>query len=115
MPRQFPYETVRDLVGIARLLYRTWATANNRDARLPDLVAVGKDLQAAATMAKASTPGTRRHRQAWELAEVSTHRLCGLLDAYVGVKPLVTAALVAVDETAEPNEREAQRRARRAR
>ena len=43
-------------------------------------------------MASATKPGTRRHRDAWELAEVATHRLGGLLDAYVGVKPLVASA-----------------------
>jgi hypothetical protein len=106
---------VRDLIGIARLLYRTWRATNAGDSRLPDLVAVGKDLQTALTIAKASKPGTRRHRQAWELAELATHRLGGLLDAYVAVKPLVSSAFSTVDETAQPTEREARRLARRAR
>jgi hypothetical protein len=106
---------VRDLIGIARLLYRTWRVANHSDGRLPELVAVGKDLQTALTLAKANKPGTRRHRQAWELAEQATHRLGGLLDAYVAVKPLVSAAFSTVDETAQPTEQEARRLARRAR
>ena len=66
-------------------------------------------------MASATKPGTRRHRDAWELAEVATHRLGGLLDAYVGVKPLVASAFDAVDEAAEPSEREAKRIARQRR
>jgi hypothetical protein len=115
VPRPFPAQTVRDLIGIARLLYRTWRAASAGDTRLPELVAIGKDLQAALTMAAASKPGTRRHRQAWELAEVATHRLCGILDAYVAVKPLVTSALPAVDESAEPSEREQRRAARQRR
>jgi len=115
VPRPFPAETVRDLIGIARLLYRTWRAASSGDTRLPELVAIGKDLRTAATMAAASKPGTRRHRQAWELAEVATHRLGGLLDAYVGVKPLVASAFNAVDESAEPTEREARRVARQRR
>jgi hypothetical protein len=115
VPRPFPAQTVRDLLGIARLLYRTWRAANRGDSRLPELVAIGKDLQSALTMAAASKPGTRRHRQAWEVAEVATHRLGGILDAYVGVKPLVVSAFAAVDETAEPSEREAKRLARQRR
>ncbi|HKY38433.1 MAG TPA: hypothetical protein VJN18_20965 [Polyangiaceae bacterium] len=66
-------------------------------------------------MAAAAKPGTRRYRQAWELAEVATHRLGSILDAYVAVKPLVTTAFRAVDETAEPTEREAKRQARQRR
>jgi len=115
VPQPFPAQTVRDLIGIARLLYRTWRAANAGDTRLPELVAVGKDLQAALVIAKASRPGTRRHRQAWELAEQATHRLGSLLDAYVAVKPLITSVFSSVDETAQPTERETRRLARRAR
>lgn len=115
MPRPFPTQTVRDLIGIARLLYRTWRAANPADTRLPELVAVGKDLRAAAAMASATKPGTRRHRDAWELAEVATHRLGGILDAYVAVKPLVASTFDAVDEAAEPSERETKRLARQRR
>jgi hypothetical protein len=115
VPRAFPAQTVRDLIGIARLLYRTWHGANSADARLPELVAIGKDLQTSLTIAAASKLGTRRHRQAWELAEVATHRLGSILDAYVAVKPLITSAFRAVDESAEPSEREAKRLARQRR
>lgn len=115
MPRPFPAQTVRDLIGIARLLYRTWRAANGGDTRLPELVAIGKDLQASLTQAAGSKPGTRRHREAWQLAELATHRLGGLLDAFVAVKPLVSSAFATVDETAEPSEREAKRLARQQR
>lgn len=115
MRRPFPAQTVRDLIGIARLLYRTWRAASAGDTRLPELVAIGKDLQAALTQAAGSSPGTRRHREAWQLAELATHRLGGLLDAYVAVKPLVASAFDTVDETAEPSERETRRVARQRR
>jgi hypothetical protein len=115
VPRPFPTQTVRDLIGIARLLYRTWRAANPGDSRLPELVAIGKDLRASLTIAAATQPGTRRHRQAWELAEVATHRLGGILDAYVAVKPLIVSSFAEVDESAESTEREAKRLARRAR
>jgi hypothetical protein len=97
--RAFPTETVRDLIGLARLLYRTWAI-NREDTRLPTLVAIGKDLQQSLVLAQNSKPDTRQHRQAWELAEVATRKLGYIVDAYVGVKPLITAAFDCVDETA---------------
>ncbi len=98
--RTFPAETVRDLIGIARLLYRTWAASSTRDSRLPELVAIGKDLQQALRLARVAKPGTRAHRDAWELAEVATSRLGGIVDAYVGVKPLIASASDAVDQAA---------------
>jgi len=49
LARPFPAQTVRDLIGIARLLYRTWRAASAGDTRLPELVAIGKDMQAALT------------------------------------------------------------------
>ncbi len=115
VPRPFPAQTVRDLVGIARLLYRTWHAANPSDSRLPELVAIGKDLRAASALASATKSGTRRHREAWELAELATHRLGSILDAYVAVKPLVASTFRSVDESAEPTEREAKRAARQRR
>jgi hypothetical protein len=115
VPRPFPAQTVRDLIGIARLLYRTWRSVNPADTRLPELVAIGKDLRAAATLASATKPGTRRYREAWELAELATHRLGSILDAFVAVKPLVASAFRSVDESAEPSEREARRLARQRR
>lgn len=42
VPRPCPAQTVRDLIVIARLLYRTWRAANRNDARLPELVASGR-------------------------------------------------------------------------
>ena len=113
--RPFPAQTVRDLIGIARLLYRTWAAASARDTRLPELVAIGKDLQQALRMAQDHKPGTRQHREAWSIAEVATSRLGGIVDAYVAVKPLISAAFERVDENGAPSEREAQRKARQAR
>lgn len=99
-PRPFPAETVRDLIGLARLLYRTWASHGlARDARLPELVAIGKDLQEALRIAQGARQGSRRLHDAWERAEVATRKLGYLLDAYVAVRPLVEAAFERVDET----------------
>lgn len=66
-------------------------------------------------MARATEPGTRRHRDAWEVAEIATHRLGSILDAYVAVKPLVVSTFRSVDESAESTELEAKRVARQKR
>ena len=81
------------------MLYRTWSV-NRTDTRLPTLVAIGKDLQQSLVLARGSKPGTRQYRAAWELAELATRKLGYIVDAYVGVKPLITAAFDRVDETA---------------
>lgn len=110
MPRPFPAETVRDLIGIARMLYRTWATHGvPNDPRLPELVAVGKDLQHSVVMARGAR-GPKQLRAAWELAERATHRLGHVLDAYVAVKPLVAAALPLVDQSASDDKVDRRRR-----
>lgn len=54
----------------------------------------------------------RRQRQPWELADTATHRFGSILDAYVGVRPLVTSTFKVANETAEPTERDAKRVAR---
>jgi hypothetical protein len=100
VPRPFPVETVRDLIGIARLLFRNWRShAVQSDQRLPELVAIGKDLQTSLRLARSSKPGTKQHDEAWELAEVATRRLGSLVDNYVGVRPLITSTFDAVDQT----------------
>lgn len=100
MPRPFPDQTVRDLIGIARLLYRTWKRDSVAgDKRLPELVAIGKDLQTALRMARGAHDPSRQLNEAWELAEVATRKLAYMLDAYMPVKGLVLAAFDTVDQT----------------
>jgi hypothetical protein len=114
-PRQFPAATVRDLIGIARLLYRTWSQHGiTNDSRLPELVAIGKDLQESLRLAK-TAQRPRQMRDAWERAELATRRLGYLIDAYTGVKPLIESAFPLVDQTVEPSERESKRMARQRR
>lgn len=99
--RPFPAQTIRDLIGIARLLYRNWSSHGlQQDKRLPELVAIGKDLQTALKLSRVARPNTKQQREAWELAELATRKLGYLVDAYVGVKPLITSAFDVVDQTA---------------
>lgn len=115
MLRPFPAQTVRDLLGIARLIYRTWDSHGvASDPRLPELVAIGKDLQESLRMAKTAR-GPKQLRDAWERAEVATRRLGYMIDAFTGVKPLIESAFSVVDQTAEPSERETKRLARQRR
>lgn len=77
---QLPVETVRDLLGIVRGLYRVWsehrpATENE----LGELRAIGQDLRAALDLARRCEPDTVGHRAAWARAERATERLCRLV------------------------------------
>jgi hypothetical protein len=89
--RPFPARTVRDLIGVARLMYRALASASVRDGRLPELVGLGRDLQQALAMARDSKPWTQQQHDAWQFAEIATRRLCRIAEP-LGVKHLIESA-----------------------
>lgn len=76
---RLPVETVRDLLGIARLLYRSAKTdPATPPERLTALEHVGKELRAALELARKSKPDTLEHRAAWARSERAIQELCRL-------------------------------------
>ncbi len=70
--RPFPLDVVRDLLGIARALYRATREATPEDARaLSALEEIGRELRLALDLGK-SGPGTLGSRAAWKRAEQAT-------------------------------------------
>jgi hypothetical protein len=114
LARPFPSQTVRDLVGIARLLYRTWRGANAGDTRLPERVAIGKDLSASLTMAantsKPGNPPLPPSVGASRDGDAPARRYPLMRTSSSNRSSLTMAA--AVNESAEPNECEQKRLAR---
>ncbi len=53
------------------------------------VVPTGKAVRRGLRVARDAKPGTNGGREARELTERATRRLGGILDAYVGVKPLI--------------------------
>jgi hypothetical protein len=77
---RLPLETVRDLLGIARVLYRSAKSDPATPAeRLAALEHIGKELRAAIDLARKCEPDTLGHRAAWSRADKATQQLCGLV------------------------------------
>jgi hypothetical protein len=122
-----PIEIVRDLLGIARVLYRS-AKSDPRTPpeRLAALEHVGKEIRAALELARKSGPDTLGHRAAWARSERAIQELCRLS---AGEVPGLLATALAVSQGGEATrgsgetplrsqslrEREARRLARRER
>jgi hypothetical protein len=87
-----PVETVRDLLGICRALYLMWsAEGPAARERLRKLTVIGRSLREALKLAR-SGPGTLGYAAAWNRAEDATKALGELVDAFVPMRPAITAA-----------------------
>lgn len=89
-----PRETVRDLLGIVRALYRVTMDRDPKDvARLQVLADIGREFREALSKAR-SYPGTIQHQEAWAAAERATRALGELVevDETPPLAPLVKAA-----------------------
>lgn len=88
----FPFQTVRDLLGILRMLY----AANKRDRvgerRLKAIADVGRELRKSMQLARACAPGTLGFTAAWERAEAAVLRLGALVDCTTPLEPTLRAA-----------------------
>ncbi len=116
-PRQdpFPFEAVRDLLGILRAMYAAAKEQGAGRRRLLAIQSAGQELRAAVDLALEHEPGTLGHAAAWQRAERATGRLADLVDSTTPLEPTLEAAAERVrgaPGTAAAR-REAARRARR--
>lgn len=88
----FPFEAVRDLLGIVRAMYAARRLAGAGRVELARIAAVGRDLRRAYDLAASVGPGTLGHRAAWARAEDAARRVGDLVDALTPAEPIVTAA-----------------------
>ena len=116
-PRQdpFPFEAVRDLLGILRAMYAAAKLQGAGRRRLLAIRLVGKELGAAVDLALEHEPGTLGHAAAWQRAERATSRLADLVDCTTPLEPTLEAAAqrVRAPVTTVAAQREAARRNRR--
>lgn len=90
-----PRETVRDLLGIVRALYRVTVASDPKNVvRLQVLAGIGRDFRDALRNSRSSHPGTLQHSEAWVAAERATRALGELVasDETQPLAPLVRAA-----------------------
>jgi hypothetical protein len=85
-PGALPTRVVRDLLGIARVLYRTATT----DAERAELAEVGRLLKLALELAKPG-PGTLGNDAAWGWAEQAATRLGAFIARGAQIEPAVEA------------------------
>jgi hypothetical protein len=86
----FPFEAVRDLIGILRALYAATPAEHTRDRQA--IEAVAREINRARAMALAHEPGTLGHAAAWNRAERATARLGELADLLTPLEPVLRAA-----------------------
>jgi len=88
----FPFEAVRDLLGVVRALY---TSAKARGAGRRDLARIeraGVLLREALSLAVQHEPGTLAHGSAWKKAEEAIEMVGTMVDALTPARPIVEAA-----------------------
>ncbi len=94
-PREdpFPFEAVRDLLGILRAMYGAAKVRGAGERQLRALMRVGTELRRAVDLALEHEPKTMGHAAAWERAERATHALGDLVDCTTPLEPTLDAAV----------------------
>lgn len=85
----FPFEAVRDLLGIVRALYVAARRDGPKSRRAARIERVGRELRRALDMA---LEGGALTDAAWERAEKVVRELGELVDATTPMEPVLTAA-----------------------
>ncbi len=88
----FPFEAVRDLLGILRAMYAAARAQGAGSRRLQALERVGAELRLAVDLALEHEPGTLGHAAAWDRAERATRDLGTLVDSTTPLEPTLEAA-----------------------
>lgn len=88
----FPFEAVRDLLGVVRAIYGAAKSAGASRTELGRIARVGADLSRALELAADTRSGTIGHDAAFRRAEAATLRVGDLVDALTPAEPLVVAA-----------------------
>lgn len=91
-PEPFPFDAVRDLLGVVRALY---LAARARGATLPELNRihrVGRELREALDLAKRSGGSDSGLAEAWQRAEAASRSVSALVGPLDAAEPMVSAA-----------------------
>jgi hypothetical protein len=111
----FPFEAVRDLLGILRALYASLRAQGDR-RRLNHIRRIGQELRTAVDLALEYEPGTMGHAAAWQRAESATRELGDLVDCTTPIEPALQAAAARIRPTRDAaNRHELTRRQRTSR
>ncbi len=89
----FPFEAVRDLLGIVRGMYAACEKQGGMSQRLDALRRIGGELRQATELALEHEVGSLGHAAAWQRAERATRHLGELVDCTTPLEPTLTAAV----------------------
>lgn len=107
MPRAapFPFEAVRDLIGILRAMYAAERAGRHDVQRLRRIQRVAERLRLAQELALEHEPETLGHAAAWRHAEHATRELGELVDLTTPLEPTLEAASRRVTELSRSDAR----------
>jgi hypothetical protein len=88
----FPFEAVRDLLGILRGLFAAHKARGASARRLDEIRKVAFDLERATTLARDQLPGSAEAQLAFRIAERATLHLSDLVDVTTPMEPTLLAA-----------------------
>lgn len=89
----FPFEQVRDLLGIVRAMYAAAKARGAGERHLLTLRHIGTELRCAVDLALEHEPKTMGHAAAWQRAERATRGLGDLVDCTTPLEPTIEAAV----------------------
>ncbi|NUP13335.1 MAG: hypothetical protein HOW73_45435 [Polyangiaceae bacterium] len=99
-PDPLPVEAVRDLIGIARIMWR--ATAEDDQRRRRQIASGGRKLRRALAMALQHPPSSEKHSEAWRWAEEGCRELGEAISYFEKATVWVQVATRAVVNGGEP-------------
>lgn len=88
----FPFEAVRDLIGILRAMYWAAKAEGRGERRLAEIRRVGLELRRAMDLACEHQPGTMGHAAAWQRADEALRGLGALVDCTTPIEPALACA-----------------------
>jgi hypothetical protein len=89
---QFPFDAVRDLLGVVRAIYAAAKEGGAGKNQLSRIARVGQGLGRALDLASASRQGASGHDAAWRCVEEAMMEASGLVDPLTPAEPIVRAA-----------------------
>lgn len=94
MPRHFPFEPARDLLGILRALYACEKAKPFPPVRkLRKIERLARELGDAMLSAEQHDPGTAPYERALSRADGVAHRIRDVVDVFDSLEPVVKAAI----------------------
>lgn len=88
----FPFETVRDLLGILRMMYVAATRHPGGEGKQRRIAKLGRELSRALQLAERHPPGSLGFTAAWERAEATVAQLGQVVDCTTPLEPTLMAA-----------------------